>query len=553
MKAIVGIDFGTSSTVIRYKTEGEGPDKIQSVKDKDKDIIPSVVYRRENGELLYGVRAFEQTRNRRNRGQCIPNIKLDLLNKDKEQEAKQLIKGFLRHTYSLFCAEIEGKGYTDFDIYVSYPVKWKPETAKFMIDAVKEAGYQGNIFGRNEAQAATRLLIDRNLLRLRREKIIFTNKPTHVMMLDMGAGTTDIVIFNLLLNEQGEVSLKDVFSYPSTDNPCLCGGSEIDEILSKYVNEYFDKNAQFKNESRRGTSHIDIQNAKSWKDDNLANTLLLDEASSLPETILEYLSDLVYNADSLEDNFLIDRSTFEVFTKSHWAKLNKLIESALCSYKKVKAEDIDLVFLTGGHSQWYVVPKLFNGEKICGINRNLNFSKLISEPQRIISKGARPQETVAYGLCMQDTNIDIQVSTPNNVWAEIIIEHNSQSFKSGITQIVKAGDILPTVPKHIDFDHTFEKNAVFANLTFGLTINIYTGEKLQTAQVSSLTVSQDQGGVIQRLLGILFVITIFIPLDYKYGCSVDLSLKEDGTLSIDGKLKLDTEEMPFSAADFTSK
>ena len=43
MKLIVGIDFGTSTTVVRYKEEGT--DVIKPIKDADgvSDIIPSAI------------------------------------------------------------------------------------------------------------------------------------------------------------------------------------------------------------------------------------------------------------------------------------------------------------------------------------------------------------------------------------------------------------------------------------------------------------------------------------------------------------------------------
>jgi molecular chaperone DnaK (HSP70) len=45
MKLIVGIDFGTSTTVVRYKEEGT--DVIKPIKDADgvSDIIPSAIFR----------------------------------------------------------------------------------------------------------------------------------------------------------------------------------------------------------------------------------------------------------------------------------------------------------------------------------------------------------------------------------------------------------------------------------------------------------------------------------------------------------------------------
>ncbi|KAA6318677.1 hypothetical protein EZS27_031343, partial [termite gut metagenome] len=56
----------------------------------------------------------------------------------------------------------------------------------------------------------------------------------------------------------------------------------------------------------------------------------------------------------------LDRRQFELLTQSHWKQLCSLIVDAIkeaqnrfCDFRG--SEDIDLIILTGGHSQWYLI------------------------------------------------------------------------------------------------------------------------------------------------------------------------------------------------------
>ena len=87
MKLIVGIDFGTSTTVVRYRMEDSNI--IQSIKESNgNDIIPSVIYKNpETGIKLYGSEAFKCNPNTEE-GEIISNFKMNLLNPSKREQAK---------------------------------------------------------------------------------------------------------------------------------------------------------------------------------------------------------------------------------------------------------------------------------------------------------------------------------------------------------------------------------------------------------------------------------------------------------------------------------
>ena len=94
MKLIVGIDFGTSTTVVRYRMEDS--EIIQSLKDANgtSDIIPTVIFRNSDYDTTeYGVQALTSATSAVN-GETIANFKMDLLDPEKREHAKELIEEY---------------------------------------------------------------------------------------------------------------------------------------------------------------------------------------------------------------------------------------------------------------------------------------------------------------------------------------------------------------------------------------------------------------------------------------------------------------------------
>lgn len=553
MKLIVGIDFGTSTTVVRYRMENSNV--IESLIDAngESEIIPSAIYRNLNyGTTEYGVQALVAAANDQDggNGMLITNFKMNLLDTNKREQAKNLIEEFLVYIHALFKAQTKRLSFTSSEINISYPAKWDETMVKIMKNAIAKAGFDGQIKGRKEPEAATRYLLNKHLRSLRDDKRLEINKPLRIFMLDMGAGTTDISIFKLMIDDEGIPRITELLSYPSKQERILCGGREIDLALKNYLKkycenaglDYFDPNI------------ITLHNLKIWKEVQVSPAL---KEKSAVDHILDGLVVVLKNINrsDLIEKFSLCRSDFEQETKEHWKKLYSLIKSAMSQYKYAKPEDIDFLWLTGGHSVWYTVPKLFNGEGVCGdIAKEgkdpdaLNFVKLKKESWRIGNfLDDKPQESVARGLCLMDQKIIYETSSSNNVWAKITVNND----EGDIVQVVnKLDDVLP-VEKNLSYNTTIQRNHVLGKLGVEMQIDIYEGETLENAEHRVLKMDQHAGNIISRLILALFILPIFMPLNINVKVDVKMTMTEEGLLEIDGEFKLDNNNSyKFTYDDF---
>ena len=547
MKLIVGIDFGTSTTVVRYRMEDS--DDIYSLKDPsgNSDIFPTVIFKYSDYDATdYGGQALVSATSGM-RGNLIKNFKMDLLDPEKREEAQNYIIEFLTFIRERFEEQTKGLNPSSTEIYISYPAKWDETMVRIMKDAVVAAGFNGVVKGRKEPEAATRNMLNNHLKELKCAKLLGSNKPLRIFMLDMGAGTTDISIFKLTIDGEGVPNITELLSYPSKVEKFLCGGREIDDALQEYIKDYCKKG---------GLEYLDPEaittiNIKNWKDVMISPRL----KKELPISLLPGVSTILrlQQRSDLIDNFHIDRMDFEQATKEHWIKLYNLIKSAMAQYKYAKPEDIDFVCLTGGHSAWYTIPKLFNGEGVCNYIAKdgkdpdaLNFKKLKDEPWRMNAVlDGLPHESVARGLCLMDQRMIYVTPSSNNVWVKINIDNE----ESEIIQVVnKLDDILP-VEKEISHEVNIPRNHVLGDLSVNAQIDIYIGETIEKAEHRTLKFRQDEGGFWTRFWSFIFIFPIICPLLLLTKLTMKMVMTEEGILEIDGEFKVDNSSAKFTYDD----
>lgn len=388
---IIGIDFGTSTTVIRVKNYDEYGQPVGGELHKDmisfdeRPLVPSVICCF-NDVYSFGYDA-EYKSGKRN-AKMFYNFKIQLQsdNPDEKEQAEQLIKKYFKYLYNNFEQHLNSGalGGDDTSVnktIVSYPVKWDSEMSDFMIKTAKEANFE-NVTGMDEAEAAIRAVTVQCKSVIKKSGLLKDGQASNIMLIDMGAGTTDIVICKYTPGD--DIKNEILTTWPQSGN-ILFGGQEMDEILKEYVISKFPKENQ--EEMRKA---ISIAKVKEWKENDISKAIASYEVVEdfAEADIIAYYRDIDF------ENIYLDRTEFEKLFHDYMSNFVKLISGAI-EDSGISAEDIDLVVLTGGHSNWYFVKDLLLGKN--EHFESLGLTKIIDNPNRILSV-ALPQETVALGL-----------------------------------------------------------------------------------------------------------------------------------------------------------
>lgn len=568
----IGIDFGTSTTVIKYRYSGQDERYIQAITDpKDgRRTIPTVVYYPQNeGEPLFGLEAEEKSIT-----QVEPNIqtnfKIHLKNMGSPYFAQsaQVLRDYFNFLFKLIYDSVLHNGnYDDVVVYLSVPAKWTNEARNFMRDEFYNVGFgelnngDHNVVVEiiDEPTAATYYLLYRESNKLFVNNTIKPGKVSNVLLLDMGAGTSDIVLFQAQIqeNESGRALLNDlqnVRKYPRNDNNILCGGSEIDRCLQMYLRDLVLSYAD--NLGNGWNRMCSIQSVKAWKETMSSDFASSKEANGMPPKLRDILTfrleENPTTFNNLVTNFKFTESDFINVSKHHWEKLNDLIKGAISEYKEefgISAADIDIVLLTGGHSSWHFIKDLFNGNGIGGkIGKDNGFTKLAQDPVHRILQGNVPSETVALGMCMQDLGIKIPSIATNNVFIEIIVNDST----TGPIPIIEKGTELP-ISKDIESPTINLTKTVIESHKFNISLKIYEGTDANPENCSVKTMEFSGDSILKRFFKGLFTLITHLPTwkSYRFKVGMKVEMRKDQCLYFNGKLYVnDKPEAEFTEKDF---
>ncbi|MDC7287990.1 Hsp70 family protein [Blautia schinkii] len=405
-KRLIGIDFGTSSTfmkVKRYKNDGSvdgGRFDFKPVifdSGSGSAALPTIIQTAGKGSQMhswYGVEAETL----RPGGVLHRNFKVELESYDsqKRAEARALTKQMFLYLFEKYQEQRQFLGEADDteETVVSYPAKWSEDTQRFMVETARQAGFP-HVRGTDEATASINAVLVQKQEEMKQIGILNGNHPFLFLVVDMGAGTTDLAVCQYTpgINPQNKV----ITTWPGDNNPILLGGREIDSRLGGYFVQMLRRNG-ISEQIAQSIPEQQSEKIKEWKERTLSDALNRGEA-------ITYCSFLVpfYNMLGISPSaFCLDRTEFEGLLSSYLRQFPELIWGCLSNTAKklpgFTPTDIDMVILTGGNSQWYFVREMLSG--IMTKYGDIRLPKITGDKNRLFIM-PRPQEIVSLGLVYQ--------------------------------------------------------------------------------------------------------------------------------------------------------
>lgn len=391
IERIVGIDFGTSTSLIKVKAYRDGapvngdPTVTNYVEFDGQYWTPTLI-RFAGTEEYYGY----ETKNLIPNSVLYKNFKLDLESSDAaaKAQAQELTQKFFRFLYERYSEQTVHFGQLDIErTLVSYPAKWKQETRDFMVQVAKEAGFQ-NVSGLDEPTAALYAVMVQESKRLVDQRILTPDKPSYVLMIDMGAGTTDLALCQYTPGGRNRI----IDTWPPADSKVLFGGREMDELLLQYVADYL-RQCGVSNRyiTDLGTQYMEA--CKSWKEDVVSRSL----RSGRSAPYCNFVNGLLMMPGVEQLPFpAITRTVLEKYCRDYISRYAELIVETMAHAQQVRADfnagDLALAVLTGGHSQWYFARDMLcctlpGYESGAGVRLMPNQVVNLSQPQGTVSSG----------------------------------------------------------------------------------------------------------------------------------------------------------------------
>ena len=400
-KVIVGIDLGTTNSLVAFVPKGD--ENAQIIPVRGNNIVPSVIHF--DVHNIPAVGAFAKDKLLGDPERTIYSVKRLLGKNYKDIPQDNVNLGYRiidDQSDNLVKVQVGAKFYNPIELSAEILKELKEQAQKTLNADVEQAVITVPAYFNESQRQATRdagKLAGLDVLRIINEPTaaslaygIQTQSNGHILVYDFGGGTFDVSILQI---EDG------VFEVLSTHGDTYLGGDDIDKAIVDY----------WQNKAREANFELDDfsilrHHAESAK----------IQLSNEPKTVFEYK----INSDF---NLLLDYKTLvsiaEPILEKTWNSVNRALNDA-----QLKHTDIHEVVLVGGSTRLPIIAeKLNNWFNQSRINNQIN-------PDEVVALGAAIEADVLAGnrtdvLLLDVTPLSLGIETAGGLM-DVLIPRNSK-------------------------------------------------------------------------------------------------------------------------------